>query len=158
MGSKKNNKEDSNILVRNRKALHDYHIMSNHEAGIELRGTEVKSCRARSIALNDAYVKIERGEAILYNAHIAEYEHGNRYNHNPTRPRRLLLHKREILKLSQLIKEKGYTIIPLKMYLCRGKIKVDLGIAKGKKLYDKRESLKQRQDSLDSKRAMSTYK
>jgi SsrA-binding protein len=154
MGKKKK-KSDPNSLANNRKARHDFHITANYEAGIVLTGTEVKSCRARSITLSDAYVKIENGEATLFNAHISEYEHGNRYNHVPKRPRKLLLHRREILKMSQLTKEKGFTIIPLKFYLKRGKVKVDLGVAKGKQLFDKRESLKKRQDDMDSKRAMS---
>ena len=152
MGKKK--KTSPGDLANNRKARHDYHILENYEAGIVLTGTEVKSCRARSISLSDAYVKIENNEAILYNAHIAEYDHGNRYNHQPKRPRKLLLHRREIIKLGQLTREKGLTVIPLRFYLKRGKVKVDLGVARGKQLFDKRESLKRRQDSLDAKRAM----
>ncbi len=154
MGKKKK-KSDPGSLANNRKARHDFHITDNYEAGIVLTGTEVKSCRAHSITLGDAYVKIENGEAMLLNVHISEYEHGNRYNHVPKRPRKLLLHRREILKLSQLTKEKGFTIIPLRFYLKRGKVKVDLGVAKGKQLFDKRESLKKRQDDMDSRRAMS---
>ena len=154
MGKKKK-KSDPNSLANNRKARHDFHITDNYEAGIMLTGTEVKSCRAHSITIGDAYVKIENGEATLLNAHISEYEHGNRYNHVPKRPRKLLLHRREILKLTQLTKEKGFTIIPLRFYLKRGKVKVDLGVAKGKQLFDKRESLKKRQDDMDSRRAMS---
>ena len=154
MGKKKK-KNDPGNLANNRKARHDFHITDNYEAGIVLTGTEVKSCRAHSITLGDAYVKIENGEAMLLNVHISEYEHGNRYNHVPKRPRKLLLHRREILKLSQLTKEKGFTIIPLRFYLKRGKVKVDLGVAKGKQLFDKRESLKKRQDDMDSRRAMS---
>ena len=152
MGKKK--KSDPGSLANNRKARHDFHITDNYEAGIILTGTEVKSCRAHSITLGDAYVKIENDEAMLLNVHIAEYEHGNRYNHAPKRPRKLLLHRREILKLTQLTKEKGFTIIPLRFYLKRGKVKVDLGVAKGKQLFDKRESLKKRQDDMDSRRAM----
>lgn len=152
MGKKK--KSDPGSLANNRKARHDFHITDNYEAGIVLTGTEVKSCRAHSITLSDAYVKIENDEAMLLNVHIAEYEHGNRYNHAPKRPRKLLLHRREILKLTQLTKEKGFTIIPLRFYLKRGKVKVDLGVAKGKQLFDKRESLKKRQDDMDSRRAM----
>ena len=154
MGKKKK-KSDPGSLANNRKARHDFHITDNYEAGIVLTGTEVKSCRAHSITLGDAYVKIENDEAMLLNVHISEYEHGNRYNHVPKRPRKLLLHRREILKLSQLTKEKGFTIIPLRFYLKRGKVKVDLGVAKGKQLFDKRESLKKRQDDMDSRRAMS---
>ena len=156
MGKKKK-KSSPDSLANNRKARHDYHILENYEAGIVLTGTEVKSCRAHAITLSDAYVKIDKGEAILYNVHIAEYEHGNRYNHQPKRARKLLLHRREINKLSQLTKEKGLTIIPLRFYLKRGKIKVDIGVAKGKQLFDKRESLKKRQDNLDAKRAIRKY-
>lgn len=153
MGKKK--KSEPGALANNRKARHDFHIIDNYEAGIVLTGTEVKSCRGHSITIGDAYVKIENDEATLLNVHIAEYAHGNRYNHAPKRPRKLLLHKREILKLSQLTKEKGFTLIPLRFYLKRGKIKVDIGVAKGKQLFDKRESLKKRQADIDSKRAMS---
>lgn len=153
MGKKKK-KSDPNSLANNRKARHDFHITDNYEAGIVLTGTEVKSCRAHSITISDAYVKIENGEATLLNVHIAEYEHGNRYNHTPKRARKLLLHRREILKLSQLTKEKGFTLIPLRFYLKRGKIKVDIGVGKGKQQFDKRESLKKRQDDMDAKRAM----
>ena len=150
----KKEKAPDTTLAKNRKAFHDYHILEKLEAGIELRGTEVKSCRAGNISLNDTYAKVENGELFLYHAHIAIYEHGNRFNHEPTRKRRLLMHSREIRKLFQQTREKGGTLIPLRFYLLRGKVKVELGVAKGKKTYDKRETLRKRQDLLDARKAM----
>ena len=151
--AKKEKKPDS-TLIRNKKAFHDYEILAKFEAGIELQGTEVKSCRDRNISMPDTYAKVEHGELYLFNVHIAPYEHGNRFNHDPKRPRRLLMHKREILKLNQQIREKGHTIIPLRFYLNRGRIKVELGIGKGKTKGDKRDSLRQKQDNLSMKRAL----
>jgi SsrA-binding protein len=150
-------KKPDNTLIRNKKAFHDFEILSRLEAGIELLGTEVKSCRDRNISMTDTYAKVERGELYLYNVHISPYEHGNRFNHDPKRPRRLLMHKREILKLNQQIREKGNTIIPLRFYLSRGKIKVELAIGKGKTKGDKRDSLRKKQDSLTMKRALKDY-
>jgi SsrA-binding protein len=157
MSGKSKNKKDDNALVRNRKAFHDYHILESYEAGLELKGTEVKSCRANSISLADSFVKIENGEAFLFNVHIAVYDHGNRFNHDPKRVRRLLLHKKEILKLSQQIKEKGNTIVPLKFYLKNGKVKVAIGVAKGKSHSDKRDALRKKQDDLEARRAISRH-
>lgn len=147
-------KKPDNTLARNRKAFHDYHIMDCYEAGIELVGTEVKSCRERNISTVDSYVKIEEGEVFLINTHIATYEQGNRFNHEPKRKRRLLLHKSEILKLTNQTRESGLTIVPTRFYLARGKIKVEIAIAKGKKHYDKREALRKTQDNIEAKRAM----
>lgn len=141
-------------LAKNKKAFHQYHILETFESGIELKGTEVKSCREHSISMADSYVKIENGEAWLLNVNIATYKYGNQFNHEPMRVRKLLLHKREILKLSQSINEKGNTIVPLKFYLNRGKVKVQLGVAKGKTHADKRETLKKRQDDMDARRAI----
>jgi len=154
--SKKEKKPD-NTLIRNKKAFHNYEILTRLEAGIELQGTEVKSCRARNISMADTYAKVENGEMYLYNVHISPYEHGNRFNHDPKRPRRLLLHKREILKLYQQIREKGNTVIPLRIYLRRGKIKVELGVGKGKSKGDKRDTLRKKQDDLAMKRATKDY-
>ena len=145
-------------LAKNKKAFHQYQILETLEAGIELKGTEVKSCRERSIAMTDSYVKIENGEAWLLNVNIATYKYGNQFNHDPKRVRKLLLHKREIRKLAQSISEKGNTIIPLKFYLTRGKVKVQLGIGKGKTHADKRDSLRKRQDDMDARRAMAAGK
>ena len=153
MSNKKADQENS-VIVRNKKALHDYTILECQEAGIELRGTEVKSCRKAGVSLNDAFVKIEKGQAWLYNAHIAPYEFGNVFNHKPKSTRRLLLHKREILKMSQHVKEKGYTIIPLKFYFKNGRVKVEIAICKGKTFGDKRDVMRQKQDELDTKRAL----
>lgn len=147
-------KTKDNSLVRNRKAFHDYHLLDTYVAGIELVGTEVKSCRARNISMVDAYVKIENGQALLFNVHISPYEQGNRFNHDPKRIRRLLLHKAEILKLAYQTREIGMTIVPLKFFPSHGKIKVEIAVAKGKKQYDKRESLRKEQDNRDAKRAM----
>ena len=151
----KNDKETASdgVIAGNKKAYHDYQILSSMEAGIALHGTEVKSCRMHSVSLQDAFAKIDKGEIFVYNINISPYSHGNRFNHTPMRQRRLLLHKRESLRLSQQVKEKGYALIPLKMYLTRGKIKIQLGVAKGKTFEDKRETLRTRQDALDMRRA-----
>ncbi|MEM4248072.1 MAG: SsrA-binding protein SmpB, partial [Candidatus Nanoarchaeia archaeon] len=111
-------------LAQNRKAFHEFQILERFEAGIELKGTEVKSCRMRNLSFNDAHVKYENGEIFLYGVHIAPYECGNRFNHDPLRPRKLLLHKSEIRKLAQKIKEKGLTIVPLKFYIKKRNVKV----------------------------------
>lgn len=147
-------KKSDNTLMRNRKAFHDFQIFDRYEAGIELLGTEVKSCRAQNVSFVDSFIKIEHGEAFLYNIHIAEYDHGNQFNHEPTRRRKLLLHKREILKIANQTRENGLTIVPLRFYLARGKIKVEIGTAKGKKLFDKRDSLRKAQDKRDVARAI----
>jgi len=150
-------KKKDNTLIKNRKAFHDYLILDRFEAGIELKGTEVKSCRAHNISLADTYARVEKGELFLYNVHISPYDHGNIHNHEPKRPRKLLMHKREILKLNQQIREKGNTIVPLKFYLKNGRVKVEIGIAKGKDKGDKRESLRKKQDNMAMKRAIKNY-
>ena len=158
MGKKKKKTDNSNILATNKKAFHDFAVLERYEAGISLTGTEVKSCRARNITMQDSYVRIINEQADLLNVHIATYEQGNQFNHDPKRKRPLLLHKREILKLNQKIREKGLTIVPLKFYLNKGLIKVELGICKGKSKGDKRDTLRERQDLKDSRRAISQYK
>ena len=130
--------------INNRKAKYDYNILEEIECGIELVGTEVKSIRNGSVNLKDSYAIIKDGEAYLLNTHISLYEEGNIFNHEETRTRKLLLHKKEILKLNDKIRIEGYTLIPLKMYFVKNKVKVLLGICKGKKLYDKRETIKKR--------------
>ncbi len=125
-------------VATNREAWHNYHILETYEAGIQLTGTEVKSARARRVNLKEAYVMVRDGEAWLLNAHISQYSHGNRQNHDPIRDRRLLMHKREIIRLQSKIQEKGLTIVPTKFYFKGNLIKCEIGIAKGKKLYDKR--------------------
>ena len=134
-------KEKIKIVCDNRKARHEYNFLEVFEAGIELRGTEVKSLRAGKGNIQDAYAKIEDGQMILYNMHISPYEMGNRFNHDPKRPRRLLLHKNEIIKLYSKVREKGLTIIPTKVYFSKSLIKVEIALAQGKKLYDKREDM-----------------
>ncbi|MCG1010141.1 SsrA-binding protein SmpB [Salinicoccus sp. ID82-1] len=141
-------------LAQNRKASHDYTIEDTIEAGIELRGTEIKSIRRGSANLKDSYARVYRGEMYVYNMHIAPYEEGNRYNHDPLRTRKLLLKRKEIDKLLGDTQDPGYSIIPLKLYIKNGFCKVLLGVARGKKKYDKREDLKQKQMKRDIDRAM----
>ena len=132
------------IEINNRKAKFDYQIFDTYEAGIVLTGTEIKSIRKGNCNLKDSYVVIKKNEAYIINMHISHYEEGNIFNHEETRTRKLLLHKKEILKLKDKIKIKGYTIIPLKLYFNKNKAKLLIGIAKGKKTYDKRETIKER--------------
>jgi SsrA-binding protein len=132
------------ILAKNEKARHDYNVLETFEAGIQLVGTEVKSCRAGNVSLQESYARVEEGELWLKSAHIAEYEAGNRNNHDPKRSRRLLMHKREIRKLLQATDAKGLTIVPLSMYFKGPNIKVELGLCRGKAKQDKRETLKQK--------------
>ncbi|MCM8531464.1 MAG: SsrA-binding protein SmpB [Lentisphaeraceae bacterium] len=139
-------------LAENRKARHDYHIIETFEAGIELQGTEVKSCRARQISLQEGFVEIYKGEASLNSVHIATYEQGNMNNHEPMRRRRLLLHKKEILRIAKAIDTKGMTLIPLSLYLKHGKVKVAIGLCKGKDQADKRQSIKKRETDMKVKR------
>ena len=142
MGNR-NNGGGGKLICSNSKARHDYFIEDCFEAGIALTGTEVKSLRLGKANLRDSYAALKQGEIFLVHCHISEYSHGNIFNHDPLRERRLLLHKREILKLGQKVRERGYTIIPLKLYFKESRVKVELALAKGKHDYDKRESLKQ---------------
>jgi len=146
------------VVTTNRKAYHDYFIEEKFEAGISLVGTEVKSLRNGRANLKDSYVIIKDGEAFLLNCHISPYSHGNIQNHEPTRTRKLLLHKKEIDKLWGNISQKGLTVIPLKIYFKRGKAKVEIGLAKGKRQYEKRESIKERESQREIERHMKTYK
>ena len=138
------------IITKNRKATYEYHIEERFEAGMVLTGTEVKSLREGKANLQEAYCSVESGELALRGCHIAPYAHGNRANHEPLRPRKLLMHRKEIEKLDKAARQKGYTIIPLKLYFKNGKAKLELGIGKGKKLYDKRADIADR----DSKRRL----
>ncbi|MBF7123880.1 MAG: SsrA-binding protein SmpB [Pediococcus pentosaceus] len=147
-------KSNDKALAQNKKARHDYSILSTMEAGMVLTGTEIKSIRYRRVTLRDGYVQIRHGEAILMNVQINEYLQGNQFNHDPFRNRKLLLHKKEILKLQEETKNKGITIVPLKMYLKNGFAKVLIGVAKGKHEYDKRESLKKRDQQREIDRAL----
>lgn len=130
--------------ILNRKATHEYFIKERIEAGIELFGTEIKSIRKGSVNISDCYARIKNGEVFLINSYIAKYDEGNRFNHDERRERKLLLHKKEILKLNEEITQKRYTLIPLKIYFKKGKAKVELGLCEGKKLYDKRQAIKER--------------
>ncbi len=134
-------KDTIKLIANNKKAYHDYFIEETYEAGIELHGTEVKSCRMGKCSIKEAFVRIENGEVIVYGMHISPYEKGNIFNRDPLRPKRLLLHKYEINRLAGKVKEKGYTLVPLKVYLKGSLIKVEIGLAKGKKLYDKRREI-----------------
>lgn len=136
--------KDENLIAQNKKARLDYFIKDTYEAGIALTGTEIKSVRARRINLRDGYVQIINGSAFLENVHISEYKQGNRYNHEPLRSRRLLLHKKEINRLAKAQAERGIAIIPLKVYLKHGFAKVLIGVGQGKKEYDKRQTIKER--------------
>lgn len=131
---------DEKVLAANRAAFHEYHISDRYEAGIALKGTEVKSVMGGRIQLKEAYIAVREDEAWLFNAHISPYAHGNRENHDPVRTRKLLLHRREIAQLNQATVKQGMTLVPTKVYLKNGRIKVEVGVAKGKKLYDKRET------------------
>ena len=146
-------KDSEGVIAQNRKARHDYQILETMECGIVLHGTEVKSCRMRSVAIQDAFARVERNQILVYNLNISPYSHGNQFNHTPIRPRVLLMHKREILKIAQRVREKGLALIPLKMYLSHGKIKVELGLARGKAFEDKRETLRKRQEDLELRRS-----
>lgn len=146
-------KGEGKLIAQNRKANHDYFIEDTFEAGIVLQGTEIKSIRAGRINLKDSFARIHQGEIYLHNCHISPYEQGNRYNHEPLRTRKLLLHRREINRLTGVMKEQGYTIVPLKVYLKNGYAKILLGLGKGKKQYDKREDLKRKEAKRDIERA-----
>lgn len=130
--------------ILNRKARHDYFILDTYEAGISLKGTEVKSIRQGKMNIKDSYIIIKNNEAYLLNTSISLYDEGNRFNHLENRTRKLLLHKKEILKLRDKIEKEGYTIIPLKVYFVKNKVKVEIGLARGKKTYDKREDIKKK--------------
>ena len=143
------------VVVRNRRARHDYDILETYEAGIALRGTEVKSLREGKASLQDAYAKVEDGEVWLYQMHISPYEQGGRFNHDPKRPRKLLLHKYEIRKLIGRTQERGLTLVPLKVYFNeRGMAKVELALARGKRLYDRRREIARRIEEKDVERAL----
>ncbi|MFD3446493.1 SsrA-binding protein SmpB [Microbacteriaceae bacterium 4G12] len=146
-------KGQGKVIAQNKKAYHDYFIEETYEAGLVLQGTEIKAIRAGRVNLKDSYARVHNGEVWVYSMHISPYEQGNRYNHDPLRTRKLLLHKREILKLIGYAKETGYALIPLKIYLKNGFAKMALGLAKGKKTYDKREDLKKKEAKREIERA-----
>ncbi len=143
------------VIVNNRRARRDYHVLDHFEAGIALTGTEVKSLRQRGgLTLKDAYADEQGGELYLVSAHIPPYEQGNINNHDPERPRKLLMHKREILKMCAQVAEKGLTLVPLRVYFKNGIVKVELGLCRGKKTYDKRATIKERESKRDMDRAV----
>lgn len=144
---------EGKLVAQNKKARHDYHVEETFEAGIVLQGTEIKAIRAGRINLKDSFARVQNGELFLHNMHVSPYEQGNRYNHDPLRTRKLLLHKKEIAKLLGQTKEQGYSIVPLKLYLKNGFAKVLIGLAKGKKNYDKRQDLKQKDAKREIERA-----
>ena len=141
-------------ICANRKAFHEYFVLERFEAGIELAGTEVKSVRGGNVNLKDSFCTVKDGELFLRGMHISPYEHGNIFNKDPVRPRRLLMHKREILKLNARVMQDGVALIPLSLYFKDSRVKVELGLCKGKKLHDKRDSEADRQARLDIDRAM----
>ena len=147
-------KKDSRIIAENRKARHDYFVIEVYEAGIELFGTEVKSLRNGACNLKDSYCEIDGGEMFALGVHISPYEQGNIFNRDPLRPKKLLLHKSEINKLTGLVSREGYTLVPLSLYFKGSRVKMAVGLCKGKKLYDKRESIAKRDAERDIDRAM----
>ncbi|WP_299028137.1 SsrA-binding protein SmpB [uncultured Thermanaerothrix sp.] len=140
------------VVATNRKAKFEYFLLDRYEAGIALQGSEIKSVRAGQVSLTDSYVQVDGREAWLVNAHIAPYDKASRFNHDPKRPRRLLLHRREILELWNAVRQKGVTIVPVQMYLKNGLAKVEIAIAKGKKLYDKRHEIAKRDEEREISR------
>jgi len=147
------NKEEVKSVARNKRARHDYHILETWEAGLVLTGTEVKSLRGGKANLSDAYGIVNDGEVYLLNLHISPYEQGNYFNHEPTRTRKLLLHRKEIRKLIGAVEREGLTLVPLELYFKRGKAKVAIALGKGKKLHDKRADLRKKDDEREMARA-----
>mgnify|MGYP005798573271 CR=1 FL=1 len=144
---------DKKVITTNRKAFHDFTIFEKYIAGIVLTGTEIKSIRKNAINLKDSFCKIEDNEIYLYNCHISPYEQGNRFNHQAERTRKLLLNKKEILKISNKIKKDGYTVVPLEVFLSHGFAKVEIGLAKGKKIHDKRDDIAKKDQKREMDRA-----
>jgi SsrA-binding protein len=142
------------VVARNRKARHEFEILETFEAGMELRGPEVKSLRAGAVSFQDSFARVDAGQVWLHSLHISPYEQANRHNVDPVRPRRLLLNRNEIRQLVVKTEEKGLTLVPLEIYFVRGYAKLTLAVARGKKLYDKRETLKRRQQDREARRAM----
>ncbi|HKM04527.1 MAG TPA: SsrA-binding protein SmpB [Lachnospiraceae bacterium] len=145
-------RESMKLVANNKKAYHDYFIEDKYEAGISLHGTEVKSMRLGKCSVKEAFIKIEGGEIFVYGMHVSPYEKGNIFNKDPLRPKKLLLHKVEISKLAGKLAEQGYTIVPLQVYFKEGRAKIEIGLAKGKKLYDKRQEIAKKDQRRDSDR------
>lgn len=144
--------EGMKLIANNKKAHHDYFIEEKYEAGLVLHGTEVKSLRQGKCSIKESFIRIENCEMFIYGMHVSPYEKGNIFNKDPLRPKKLLLHKREIMKLLGKIKEKGYTLVPLQVYFTSGRAKIEIGLAKGKKLYDKREDIAKKDQRRESER------
>jgi SsrA-binding protein len=147
-------KTEGKIIADNRKARHDYFVIETYEAGVELFGTEVKSLRAGGCNLKDSYCDVDKGELFALGVHISPYEQGNIFNKDPLRPKKLLMHKREIMKLTGLVSREGYTLVPLSLYFKGSYVKMAVGLCKGKKLYDKRDSMAKRDADRDIEKAM----
>ena len=145
-------KEAQKLIANNKKAFHDYFIEETYEAGVALHGTEVKSMRLGKCSIKESFVRIENGEVFVYGMHVSPYEKGNIFNKDPMRVKKLLMHRYEINKLAGKIAEKGYTLVPLQVYFREGKVKVEIGLAKGKKLYDKRESIAKKDQRREMER------
>ena len=150
-------KNSIKIIAQNKKAYHDYFVDERYEAGVELFGTEVKSIRAGKVNVKEAYCDVKDGEVFVLGMHISPYEQGNIFNKDPMRPKKLLLHKREILKLFGLVSQKGYTLIPLQVYLKNSRVKIEIGLCRGKKLYDKREDMARNDAKRDMERAFKSH-
>ena len=148
------NKSDGRIIAENRKARHDYFVEETYEAGIALFGTDVKSLRAGQVTLKDSWCEVRDGELYLTGAHISPYEKGNLFNREPERDRKLLMHKREIMKLHGLVSQKGYTLVPLSVYFKGSRLKVEIGLCRGKKLYDKRDSIAKAESDREIERRL----
>ena len=151
------NKGNVKIISQNKKAYHDYFVEERYEAGVELFGTEVKSIRAGKVNIKESYCDIKDGEVFALGMHISPYEQGNVFNKDPLRPKKLLLHKREILKLFGLTAQKGYTLVPLQIYLKNSRVKVEIGLCRGKKLYDKRDDMARNDARRDMERAFKSH-
>ena len=150
-------KNSVKIIAQNKKAYHDYFVEEKYEAGVELFGTEVKSIRAGKVNIKESYCDIKDGEVFAVGMHISPYEQGNVFNKDPIRPKKLLLHKREILKLFGLVAQKGYTLVPLQVYLKNSRVKIEIGLCRGKKLYDKRDDMARNDAKRDMERAFKSH-
>lgn len=147
-------KEEMKLVANNKKAYHDYFIEEKYEAGLVLHGTEVKSLRMGKCSIKEAFIRIEKGEVYIYGMHISPYEKGNIFNKDPLRPKKLLLHKQQIRKLIGSSAEKGYTLVPLQVYFFNGRAKIEIGLAKGKKLYDKRQDIAKKDQRREAEKEM----
>lgn len=151
-------RENMKVVSQNKKAYHDYFILDSYEAGIELKGTEIKSVRQGQVNLKDSFVRVKNNEVFVENMHISPYDHGNIFNHEAKRNRKLLLHKKEILKITNKLKEGGLTVVPTKLYFnTSSKVKLEIAVAKGKKLYDKRNDLKEKTAKRDIEKSLKNY-